>query len=179
MNGAQWDYLTESSKVANKVAGTLIWTVIAMIIAIAAGIMVYFMFVKDKKEVSKKLQTLKDLLDFKVMLIEPLLKVLYIISTIFVILLSFGLISTSFVSFLMCLIFGPISIRICYELVLIRVMTWKNTQDISESVKPKMTKKEKKMKKKSKSKDLFFCIKKRVFDPLVIFLNSFIAIKSC
>lgn len=73
MNGAQWDYLTESSKVANKVAGTLIWTVIAMIIAIAAGIMVYFMFVKDKKEVSKKLQTLKDLLDFKVMLIEPLL----------------------------------------------------------------------------------------------------------
>lgn len=27
MNGAQWDYLTESSKVANKVAGTLIWTV--------------------------------------------------------------------------------------------------------------------------------------------------------
>ena len=144
MNGAQWDYLTESSKVANKVAGTLIWAVIAMIIAIAAGIMVYFMFVKDKKEVSKKLQTLKDLLDFKVMLIEPLLKVLYIISTIFVILLSFGLISTSFVSFLMCLIFGPISIRICYELVLIRVMTWKNTQDISESVKPKMTKKEKK-----------------------------------
>ena len=144
MNGAQWDYLTESSKVANKVAGTLIWTVIAMIIAIAAGIMVYFMFVKDKKEVSKKLQTLKDLLDFKVMLIEPLLKVLYIISTIFVILLSFGLISTSFVSFLMCLIFGPISIRICDELVLIRVMTWKNTQDISESVKPKMTKKEKK-----------------------------------
>ena len=80
MNGAQWDYLTESSKVANKVAGTLIWTVIAMIIAIAAGIMVYFMFVKDKKEVSKKLQTLKDLLDFKVMLIEPLLKVLYIIA---------------------------------------------------------------------------------------------------
>ena len=147
MNGAQWDYLTESSKVANKVAGTLIWTVIAMIIAIAAGIMVYFMFVKESeflKEVSKKLQTLKDLLDFKVMLIEPLLKVLYIISTIFVILLSFGLISTSFVSFLMCLIFGPISIRICYELVLIRVMTWKNTQDIRESVKPKMTKKEKK-----------------------------------
>lgn len=180
MNGAQWDYLTESSKVANKVAGTLIWTVIAMIIAIAAGIMVYFMFVKDKKEVSKKLQTLKDLLDFKVMLIEPLLKVLYIISTIFVILLSFGLISTSFVSFLMCLIFGPISIRICYELVLIRVMTWKNTQDISESVKPKMAKKEKKMKKKSKSKDLFFCInKKRAFGSLVIFLNSFIAIKSC
>lgn len=144
MNGAQWDYLTESSDVANKVAGTLIWTVIAMIIAIAAGIMVYFMFVKDKKEVSKKLQTLKDLLDFKVMLIEPLLKVLYIISTIFVILLSFGLISTSFVSFLLFLIFGPIAIRICYELVLIRVMTWKNTQDISESVKPKTVKKEKK-----------------------------------
>ena len=144
MNGAQWDYLTESSDVANKVAGTLIWTVIAMIIAIAAGIMVYFMFVKDKKEVSKKLQTLKDLLDFKVMLIEPLLKVLYIISTIFVILLSFGLISTSFVSFLIFLIFGPIVIRICYELVLIRVMTWKNTQDISESVKPKTVKKEKK-----------------------------------
>lgn len=142
MNGAEWDYLTsESANVANKVAGTLIWTVIAMIVAIAAGIMVYFMFVKDKKEVSKKLQTLKDLLDFKVMLIEPLLKILYIISTIFVVLLSFGFISTSFISFLLFLIIGPISVRICYELILIRVMTWKNTQDISESVKPKTIKK--------------------------------------
>lgn len=142
MNGAEWDYLTgESVNIADKVAGTLIWTVIAMVIAIAAGIMVYFMFVKDKKEISKKLQTLKDLLDFKVMLIEPLLKVLYLISTIFVVLLSFGFISTSFISFLLVLIFGPISVRICYELILIRVMTWKNTQDISESVKPKVVKK--------------------------------------
>ena len=113
-----YDYIAgETTKAAANVAGTLIWTIIAFIIAIAAGIMVYFMFVKSDKQVSENLKKLKDLLDFKTMLIEPILKVVYISLTIFVILFSFGLISTSFVSFLLTLIFGPIIIRIAYELI--------------------------------------------------------------
>ena len=89
-----YDYLLgETTNTVNKVAGTAVWTVIAFIIAIAAGIMIYFMFVKDNKPVSEKLQKLKDLLDFKTMLIEPILKIVYIIATVFIILFSFGLIS--------------------------------------------------------------------------------------
>lgn len=138
-----YDYITDSS--VNSVAGTLVWTIIAFVIAIAAGIMIYFMFVKNEKKVNANLQKLKNILDFKTMLIEPILKIVYIICTVFIILFSFGLISTSFISFLLTLILGPIIIRIVYELALINVMIWKNTKEINESLK-KSPKKEKETK---------------------------------
>lgn len=152
-----YDYLLgETTKTVNKVAGTAVWTVIAFVIAIAAGIMIYFMFVKDNKPVSEKLQKLKDLLDFKTMLIEPILKIVYIIATVFIILFSFGLISLNFVSFLMVLILGPIAIRIVYELMMINIMIWKNTKEINDNIKaknnvlPKSTKTTNKVEKEEK-----------------------------
>ena len=133
-----YEYLIgETTNTANKIVGTAIWTAIAFVIAIAAGIMIYFMFVKDNKPVSKNLQKLKDLLDFKTMLIEPILKIVYIISTVFIILFSFGFISINFVSFLMVLILGPIGIRIVYELMMINIMIWKNTKEINDNIKDK------------------------------------------
>ena len=152
-----YDYLLgETTNTVNKVAGTAVWTVIAFIIAIAAGIMIYFMFVKDNKPVSENLQKLKDLLDFKTMLIEPILKIVYIIATVFIILFSFGLISLNFVSFLMVLILGPIAIRIVYELMMINIMIWKNTKEINDNIKaknnvlPKSTKTTNKVEKEEK-----------------------------
>lgn len=133
-----YEYLIgETTNPTNKIVGTAVWTAIAFVIAIAAGIMIYFMFVKDNKPVSKNLQKLKDLLDFKTMLIEPILKIVYIIATVFIILFSFGFISINFVSFLMVLILGPIGIRIVYELMMINIMVWKNTKEINDNIKVK------------------------------------------
>ena len=146
-----YDYIAgETTKAAANVAGTLIWTIIAFIIAIAAGIMVYFMFVKSDKPVSENLQKIRDLLDFKTMLIEPILKIVYIILTIFIVLFSFGLISTSFILFLIVLIFGPLTLRITYELMMINIMIWKNTKEINGSLNSKNTKKETKTQKEEK-----------------------------
>lgn len=146
-----YDYMTgQTAKAAANVAGTLVWTVIAVILAIAAGIMVYFMFVKSDKPVSSSLQKLRDLLDFKTMLIEPILKIVYIILTIFIVLFSFGLISTSFILFLIVLIFGPLTLRITYELMMINIMIWKNTKEINGNLNPKNTKKETKTQKEEK-----------------------------
>ena len=148
-----YDYVNianETTKTAAKVAGTLVWTVIAIILAIAAGIAVYFMFVKSDKPVSENLQKIRDLLDFKTMLIEPILKIVYIILTIFIVLFSFGLISTSFILFLIVLIFGPLTLRITYELMMINIMIWKNTKEINGNLNPKNTKKETKTQKEEK-----------------------------
>lgn len=146
-----YDYMTgQTAKAAANVAGTLVWTVIAVILAIAAGIMVYFMFVKSDKPVSSSLQKLRDLLDFKTMLIEQILKIVYIILTIFIVLFSFGLISTSFILFLIVLIFGPLTLRITYELMMINIMIWKNTKEINGNLNPKNTKKATKTQKEEK-----------------------------
>lgn len=128
-----YDFIDSSNTNINAVAGSAIWGIIAAVLAVVGGILVYFLFIKkDNKGLSKKLVTLKELLDFRIMIIEPILKVLYLIGTIYVILVSFSLISISFLLFLIVLILGPIIVRLMYEGFLIMIMIWKNTKEIAQ-----------------------------------------------
>ena len=127
-----YDYINSPSNTA-ALAGSAIWVIIASVLAVIGGILVYFLFIKkDNKGLSKKLVTLKELLDFRIMIIEPILKVLYLIGTIYVILFSFSFIGQSFLLFLIVLILGPITIRLVYEGFLIMIMIWKNTKEIAQ-----------------------------------------------
>ena len=112
-----------------------IWTIVALILSIIGGILVYFLFIKTNNKLSDNLKKLRDLLDFRIMLIEPILKIVYLIGTIFIILFSFNFITINFISFLLILIIGPVIIRIVYEAALILVMIWKNTKIISDNTK--------------------------------------------
>lgn len=119
-------------------AGAGVWVIIAAILAIVGGILAYFLFVKAKQEPKGKfLQWLKNFLDFKVMWIEPIMKVFYYIATIFVVLFSFALISTSFVAFILTLVLGPIMIRLAYEMMIMFIMIWSNTRDIAKNTEKK------------------------------------------
>lgn len=118
--------------------GTVIWTIIALILAVIGGVLAYFLFVKAKEEPKGKfLKWLKDFLAFKIMWIESILKVLYYIATIFIILFSFGLIGENFVAFIVTLVAGPIAIRLAYEMTMMFIMVWKNTQIIADNTKKK------------------------------------------
>ena len=123
-----------SSSVSTGLEGAAIWMIIAAILAIIGGILVYFLFVKAKTEPKGKFaKWLKDFLSFKIMWIEPILKVVYYIATIFVILFSFSFLALGGVgvlSFFMCLIFGPIIVRLTYEMTMMFIMIWRNTRDI-------------------------------------------------
>ena len=130
-----------TSSLYGTAAGAGIWGIIALILAIVGGILVYFLFVKAKSEPKGKFaKWLKDFLSFKVMWIEPILKVVYYIATIFIILYSFtflgmmGLLGgTAFLMFILTLILGPVVIRIFYEMTMMFIMIWRNTRDIAES----------------------------------------------
>ena len=118
------------------VAYAAMWTVVSLVIAIIGGVLVYFLFIKGKDlKLSDGLKKFRDLLDFKIMLIEPILKILYLVFTIFVILTSFNFITTNFLAFLLMLILGPVIIRIIYEASLMLVMIWKNTKVIADNTK--------------------------------------------
>ena len=116
------------------VAYAAMWTVVSLILAIIGGVLVYFLFIKGKDlNLSAGLTKLRDLLDFKIMLIEPILKILYLVITIFVILISFNFITINFLSFLLTLLLGPVIVRIIYEASLMLVMIWKNTKIIADN----------------------------------------------
>ena len=130
-----------SGSSSSAMEGVGIWMIIAAIIAIVGGILLYFLFVKAKEEPKGKfLKWLKDFLSFKIMWIEPILKVVYYIATIYVILFSFTFLALGGVgvlSFFLCLILGPICVRLAYEMTMMFIMIWRNTRDIAESTKKK------------------------------------------
>lgn len=122
--------------VATPGLGSLIWTIISLIAALAGCFIVYFLFIKnDKKEKNNFLAWLKEFLSFDKMLIEPILKITYLFLVIFLTLSSFSLIGTSFVAFILTIVFGNITLRIIYEIALIKIMIWKNTTEIKNKLK--------------------------------------------
>lgn len=124
---------TSSFESASLGLGSIIWVILSVIIALVGGILIYLFFVKKDTKVEGKLKTLKDFLSFKIMLIEPILKVCYLVCTLLVVLSSFALIRTSFISFLLTLIMGPVLIRIVYESALLKIMIWKNTNILANT----------------------------------------------
>lgn len=129
---------TMFDSVGTQAEGLGVWMIIALILAIVGGILCYFLFVNGKTEPKGKfLKWLKDFLAFKIMWIEPIMKVIYYIATIFVILYSFALISVSFVAFIVCLVLGPIMIRLIYEAAMMFIMIWRNTRDIAKNTEKK------------------------------------------
>lgn len=130
-----------SSSYANSAAGAQIWSIIALILAIVGAILVYFLFVKAKTEPKGKfLKWLKDFLAFKIMWIEPILKVVYYFATIFIILFSFSFLAlggTGVLMWLATMILGPIIVRLIYEMTMMFIMIWRNTKDIADNTNKK------------------------------------------
>lgn len=133
-------YTTPTYSSADIMAGVDlgVWGIIALVLAVIGGILVYFLFVQAKQNPKNKfLMWLKDFLAFKTMWIEPIMKIAYYVLTIFTVLASFALIPYSFVWFILELICGPIVVRLVYELVMMFIMIWRNTRDIAKNVEKK------------------------------------------
>ena len=134
-------YTTPATYDVTVPAEMAIWMAIAGIAALIGGILVYFLFVKPNTEPKNNfLKWLKEFLSFKIMWIEPILKTVYYMATIFVIIFSFSFLSYGGAGVLLwlgCLIFGPIVIRLGYELTMMFIMIWRNTRDIAENTERK------------------------------------------
>ena len=130
-----------ASSYTDTAAGVGIWMVIALILSIIGSVLVYFLFVKAKETPkSKFLKWLKDFLAFKIMWIEPIMKVVYYFATIFVILFSFSFLSAGGVGVLMwllTLVLGPVAVRLAYEMTMMFIMIWRNTENISQNTEKK------------------------------------------
>lgn len=113
-----------------------IWTIVSVIFAIIGGIVLYFTFLSKKNEgkFTGFLGWLYDFLTFKKMMIENVLKILYIIVALFVTLSSFGLISISFLAFLLTLVIGNVLTRVIYELLLVKLVICKNITEINKKL---------------------------------------------
>lgn len=117
-----------------------VWMIISAVLAIVGGIVLYFVVFTKQNEgkFTGFLKWVYEFFTFKKMLLEALLKILYMIVAIYITLSSFSLLSTSFVGFLLQIVFGNLIARICFEFSLILLTICKNTTEINDKLsKPK------------------------------------------
>ena len=117
-------------------ADNSVWIIISAVIAVIGGIVLYFTFLSKKNEgkYTGFLGWMYDFLTFKKMVIENILKILYIVIASFITLSSFAVISRSFLSFVLVLVVGNLITRIMYELFLVVLVICRNTTDISKKL---------------------------------------------
>ena len=112
------------------------WMIISAVVAVVGGFLLYFMFLKKSND--QKFSGFKgwmyDFLTFKKIFIEDFLKIVYLISAIYITLYSFALIGTSPLMFLGVLVFGNLILRISFELILITLLICRNTTNISNKI---------------------------------------------
>ena len=131
-----YDFDVYSPSISPNATGSLVWTIVSVILAIIGGILAYILFInKNTKLENKFLIWLRDFLSFKNLLLETILKVTYVILAIFVTLTSFNMIGVSFFGFLLYLVIGNVVLRIIYESSLMLLMIWKNTSEINKKMK--------------------------------------------
>lgn len=116
--------------------GNAVWVIISLVLAIVGGIVLYFTFLSKKNEGNYTgfLGWMYDFLTFKKMVIENILKILYLIIVMFITLSSFSVISTSFLAFIVYLVVGNLIARIGYELFLVVLIICRNTTEISKKL---------------------------------------------
>ncbi len=132
-DGMGANFLTSVGNFANSYNTVL---VLALVLAILGSLLTYFWCVKpEKKYGSKFLDWLRAFLNFDAKVIEPLVKISYMFFTIYFIVYSFAFISLSFMTFLYMLIVPAIALRMAYELIMLLVGIWKNTNDITKKMK--------------------------------------------
>lgn len=112
-----------------------IFLITSIVVAIVGGIAVYFTYLNKKNEYNGFLKILHDFLNFKLLIIENILKLTYLILAVFVTLYSFIYIGISFISFLITLLLGNLTLRISYELILLLIKICKNIEEINSKMK--------------------------------------------
>ncbi len=111
-----------------------IWTIVAGVLAIVGGLVLYFTFLSKKNNEKFKgfLGWLYDFLTFKKLVLENVLKVLYLMLTIFVTLISF--VFSNFLMVLLTLVLGNLAVRIVYEFALVLLLICRNTTEINSAM---------------------------------------------
>ena len=94
-----------------------VWTLVSFILAICGALVLYFTFLNKNNDnkYTGFLGWLYDVLTFKTLTLETILKVAYLFVALFITLASFELIGVNFLSFLVTLVIGNLVARVVFE----------------------------------------------------------------
>lgn len=126
-----------------------VWIIVSVILAIIGGIILFKTYFNKDKSYTGLKKVLYDFANFKITIIEPLFKVLYLIITIFITLCSFSYLTVNFFKFISILVFGNMIARLVFEVSLLTLKLFKDVSELNSKISP-IKKSEKVIKKTSK-----------------------------
>lgn len=116
--------------------GTEVWIIISCILAVFGGLALYVMFLNpnNEKNVQGNLVKLHQFFNFKITIIQPILKVFYLICAIAITLSAFAYLGTNFFKFLFLIVFGNVGLRISFEVLLLLMTLTNNVSEINKKM---------------------------------------------
>lgn len=111
--------------------------IVALVCAIVGSILVFVLFLRKENETKYTgfVKWLYDYLQFNKLTIDIILRFTYLFLAIFITVMSFGLISTSFLGFLLTLILGNLVLRVIYEFSMLVILIHRNVRELNEKTK--------------------------------------------
>lgn len=118
--------------------GAALWQiVVGLLVGLALTILLYVLVFPESRKASLNgfFTFIKDFFDMKYLLIEKILKFIYVLNTMTVISVGFFLLfGRTFLVGLLMIVFGPIIQRLLYESVMLGILLVKNTMDINNKM---------------------------------------------
>ena len=115
---------------------SLILPIITLIVIIAGGLALYFLFVRKPNRFQGAAAKLHDALNFRTFYTEKLLRALYSITVVAIVVYSVVLLFTHFFTALLVFVLGNLVARIVYEYALLLLVLCRNTQEINRKMGP-------------------------------------------
>ena len=111
--------------------------IVALVCAIVGSILVFVLFLRKENETKYTgfVKWLYDYLQFNKLTIDIILRFTYLFLAIFITVMSFGLISSSFLGFLLTLILGNLVLRVVYEFSMLVILIHRNVRELNEKTK--------------------------------------------
>ena len=110
--------------------------ILALIVIIAGGLALYFLFVRKPNHYQGAAAKLHDALTFRTFYTEKLLRALYCITVVAILVSSVVLLFSNFFGALLVFISGNLIARIVYEFALLLLVLCRNAQEINRKMGP-------------------------------------------
>ena len=110
--------------------------ILAMIVIIAGGLALYFLFVRKPNTHHGAAAKLHDAFTFRTFYTEKLLRLLYCITVVGIVVSSVILLFSNFFTALLVFVAGNLTARIVFEYALLLLVLCRNTQEINRKMGP-------------------------------------------
>lgn len=131
------NYFAYGNSFGGAMTSAAIFGILGIILAVAATVLAFIFIIPEKKYATlpKFFRIVADIFNFKNLMIETILRALYIFFTCYAIISGFFTLFSSFLGGLIVMVLAPIGIRFVFELLMMAILAVKNIISINQKLK--------------------------------------------